>query len=428
VRVLTTTLCYPTPDSPDQGIFIQRRAEALAARQGLDLSVVAPQPWFPLLRSCRPVQPHDRPLPAIYPHMISPPILGWASDGLAYARVLRQIIASRRLAGDPPVDLLDAHFVYPEGVGAWLAGRGLGIPAVVTVRGKIVRLSRRTFRRLQIGAMLRGVDARIAVSRSLVHWIRDVAGSDLAVDVIPNGICPDVYRRVDQERAREALGWSPRARYILAVGHLQHLKGFDRLLAVMPAVWAALGDVRLVLAGSRRGEWWFRRRVLRMIEQYGQTRQNGIDAPRVQFIGPTPSASLNLMYNATDLMVNASRSEGWNNAIAEALAVGTPVVATDVGGNPEQIRSDELGIIVPDGDGEALGRAIIAALTRTWSPARITSLGGARTWAEVGEEVHAVFGRVLAARRAASAPIHRMAVVPASPAGPPPAPTAEVAP
>jgi len=73
--------------------------------------------------------------------------------------------------------------------------------------------------------MLRGVDARIAVSRSLVHWIHKVGGGDLDVEVIPNGIRPDIYRRVDQERARQILGWSPTARYVLGVGHLQHLKG-----------------------------------------------------------------------------------------------------------------------------------------------------------------------------------------------------------
>jgi teichuronic acid biosynthesis glycosyltransferase TuaC len=394
VNILTTSLCYPTPACPDQGIFIQRRAEALARRPGVNLSVVAPQPWCPLLRRAERIDDQDQPLAAAYPRMISIPVLGWAADGLAYADALLRFITRQHRIGYSPVDLIDAHFVYPDGVGAWLAGRRLGIPTVVTVRGKIVRLSRRAIRRMQIAAMLRGVDARIAVSRSLVWWIHKVAGSDLSVDVIPNGIRPQTYRLVDRRWARVALSWDQDAKYVLAVGHLQRLKGFDRLVAILPSLKSTLGEVRLVLAGSRRGEWWFARSVHRMIERCN--RQFG--SPCVEFAGPVSSEHLNLLYNAADVTVNSSRSEGWNNAISESLAAGTPVVATDVGGNPEQIHSGELGVIVPDGDMDALAAAVKSALLRPWNRPRIASIGGNRTWAAVAEEVQAVFDRVLAIR------------------------------
>jgi teichuronic acid biosynthesis glycosyltransferase TuaC len=418
VNILTTSLCYPTPAHPDQGVFIMRRAEALASRPGVNLNVVSPQPWCPLLRLAGRIDDQDQPLPAAYPRMISIPVLGWAADGLAYAGALCRFIARRQRLGCPPVDLIDAHFVYPDGVGAWLAGRRLGIPTGVTVRGKIVRLSRRAIRRMQIAAMLRGVDARIAVSRSLAGWIHRVAGSDLSVDVIPNGIRPQVNRLVDRRWARIALGWDQAARYVLAIGHLQRLKGFDRLVAIMPALKSALGNVRLVLVGSRRGEWWFARNVRRMIGRCN--RQFG--SPCVEFTGPVDSGQLNLLYNAADVMVNASRSEGWSNAISESLAAGTPVVATDVGGNPEQIHSSELGIIVPDGDMEALTEAVKSALLRTWNRPRIAAMGGNRTWAIVAEEVQTVFDRVLAARAARVA----VASLPAMTL-PPSAPTAEAA-
>ena len=399
MNILTTSLCYPTPGHPDQGVFVHRRAEALAARPGVNLSVVSPQPWLPLLRRCERIDPQDQPLPAIYPHLISMPVLGWITDGLAYAGTLLRIIARRPRAGLPPIDLIDAHFVYPDGVGAWLAGGRLGIPVAVTVRGKIVRLSRRAIRRMQIAAMLRGVDARIAVSRSLVHWVHKVGGSDLDVDLIPNGVRPDMYRLVDRRWARIALGWSENARYVLGVGHLQRIKGFDRLVAIMPGLRAVLGDVRLVLVGSRRGEWWFARSIRRLIDRCN--REAG--CPLIDFVGPVGSEQLNLLYNAADVMVNSSRIEGWNNAISEALAAGTPVVATDVGGNPEQIRSGDLGIIVPDNDMDALTAAVKSSLTRTWNRARIASLGGARTWTSVAGEVCVVFERVLTARAAAAA-------------------------
>jgi glycosyltransferase involved in cell wall biosynthesis len=114
-----------------------------------------------------------------------------------------------------------------------------------------------------------------------------------------------------------------------------------------------------------------------------------------------PAAQVNLMMNAADVLVNASRSEGWCNAIAEALAAGTPVVATDVGGNREQLCSSELGILVPDGDAKALAGALTTALSREWNRVLISAHGGARTWGHVADEVHGVFSQVLAARRSA---------------------------
>jgi glycosyltransferase involved in cell wall biosynthesis len=101
------------------------------------------------------------------------------------------------------------------------------------------------------------------------------------------------------------------------------------------------------------------------------------------------------MYNAADLMVNSSRSEGWCNAIAEARAAGTPVVATDVGGNREQIVSDALGLVVPDGDERALTDAIVRALRRPWNRHQIAAHGSVRTWQHVAEQVHQVFKRVV---------------------------------
>ena len=395
MRILSTSLCYPSPDRPDQGIFVERRLAALAAKSHFDVEVVSPQPWCPVLRKRRRLPMQSQPLQTCYPKLISIPVLNWATDGLAYGWALERFVQERRRAGAGDFDLIDAHFVYPEGVGAWLAGRRLGLPMACTVRGKIVSLSRRAIRRMQIRAMLRGVDARIAVSKSLARWVHDVAGSDLHVDVIPNGVDTKIFYPMDRAQSRQSLGWDLSARYVLAVGHLQKLKGFDRLVEIWPEIQAKRPDVRLVLAGSKRGESGFQQRVLRDIDsinrQYGS---NGYE-PAIQFTGPVSSQQLNLMYNAADLMVNSSRSEGWCNAISESLAAGTPVVATDVGGNGEQIHSTELGMVVPDNDNRALADAILRALSKRWSRTDISACGSKRRWLHVANDVERVFERVV---------------------------------
>lgn len=350
--------------------------------------------------------------------MWSVPGLGWGLDGLSFARALNRYLRHSRQQGDPPFDLIDAHFVYPDGVGAWLAGRQWGIPVVVTVRGKIVSLSRRALRRMQIRAMLRGVAGRIAVSRSLAGWIHRVGGSDLAVDVIPNGIDARTFHMVDRARAREILGWRTTGRYLLCVGHMQRLKGFDRIVSALPAIRSAEGDVRLMLAGSQRGERSFRKEIHHLMRSCNAAASISSDEPCVTFTGPVAPEELNLMYNAADLTVNASRGEGWCNAIAESLAAGTPVVATDVGGNREQIRTPDLGRIVPEDDVDTLADSIIDALRTRWDRRIISSFGTARTWSHVASEIAAVFQRVLAGHQQA-ANINRHAPQEASLPAPP---------
>jgi len=393
VRVLTTTLCYPTPDHPEQGIFVQRRAQALAKMNHVEVTVVSPQLWCPGLRPNYSYEDQSQPLPAKYPRMISVPIISRVTDGLSFARAIVKVIRAEQRAGRP-IDLIDAHFVYPDGVGAWMAGKRLGIPVVVTVRGKIVSLSRCAVRRAQIREMLQQVNGIIAVCESLAKWVREITGEDLPVEVIPNGIDTATYHRVDKDRARSLLGWHPRAKYLLAVGHLQKLKGFDRLVKALPAVRRSCGDVRLVLAGSNRGEKSFQRDLFKLIDQHNHG--------SIEYVGARQADELNLMYNAADLTVNASRSEGWCNAISESLAVGTPVVAMDVGGNREQISSPEFGYIVPEEKVHALADTVTTALSRQWNHSLIAAHGGQRNWQQVANDVCVVFKRLCSLRSSIS--------------------------
>ena len=398
MKVLTTTLCYPTPDAPDQGVFVQRRAATVASHPTVDLHVVAPQPTCPLLRKASNYPATLGRSSTRYPRMLSIPLLSRALDGWSFARTIERYIAGENAAGQGPFDLIDAHFVYPDGVGAWRAGRRLGIPVVVTVRGKIVSLSQRTLRRLQMRAMLRGVQGVIAVSESLRDSVHRLAGSDVHVDVIPNGVDAATFHWIDRQRARKLLGWDARLCYVLAVGHLQHVKGFDRLVDIWPRVRMTLGDVRLILAGSERGERRYRRRLLAAIEACNTTTSIDDGSRSIHYVGAHHPQDLNLMYNAADLTVSASRSEGWSNAISESLATGTPVVATAVGAVAQQIDPDESGLIVPNGDDDALATAIVEGLGRDWNRPRIARNGAARTWQHTADEVLAVFERVLQAR------------------------------
>ena len=91
---------------------------------------------------------------------------------------------------------------------------------------------------------------------------------------------------------------------------------------------------------------------------------------------------------------NYSSNEGWANVLLESMACGTPVVATDVGGNSEVIENESLGIIIPYGDAQALEEAIRVALSKPWDQGVLVRHARKRSWEQVADEVLSTFSQV----------------------------------
>ena len=75
-------------------------------------------------------------------------------------------------------------------------------------------------------------------------------------------------------------------------------------------------------------------------------------------LGPRPHAELPALYGAADALVLASDREGWANVLLEAMACGTPVVASNIWGNPEVVRSPEAGVIAESNTAEGIAAAV----------------------------------------------------------------------
>ncbi len=395
MSVISTTLCYPHSEAPTQGIFVQRRLQAIAGH--LPITVIAPVPWFPLLApmpSAAPMVVKETPS-VTRPRMFYLPGIAKSFDAGFYAIALERAIRSLD-PRDRPIRLIDAHFEWPDGVGAFRVARRLGIPFVCTLRGKLVSQIGYSSRRRQIVEMLCGADRLIAVSHSLAELTRRVAGDDLRVSVIPNGIDREIFTRyIDGQSAsspspaaRAELGWSSTTKYAVSVGHLQSLKGFHLLVDMWPRVRKRVGDARLMLVGGSAGERGYERQLRRQIEALGLTED-------VTLAGRAAPQRVARMLNAADLFVLASRSEGWCNAIAEALACGCPVVASDVGGNREIMNEWGLGRLVPlDNPGALLDRTC-DGLEEEWDRGHIAEVGGRRDWQQVAAECVDVFREIM---------------------------------
>lgn len=402
--IVSTTLVYPTPDRPTQGVFVQRRLEAM--HEVSPLSVVAPRPWFPVWRPAARSMVIDAIAspPVVRPRMFYLPGMLKSRDADYYAA---SFMAGLRCVADRfRTKVVDAHFEWPDAVGAWRVAREAGLKFVVTLRGKLVSQSRHPKRRRLIAQMLRDADGLIAVSRSLARLADEVAERELNACVIPNGIDTDVFYRSSQlgssghdRVARETLGWDAAARYVVCVGHLQRIKGFHRLVEIWPDVCAIIGNARLMLVGGDAGETRYARELTAGIAEVNRRLAPPLGAVPVTLCGRREQREIARMLNAADLFVLASDSEGWCNAISEALACGCPVVCTDVGGNSEQVATERLGRVVSPNDASALASTIVEALSTPWNRAEIAAHGGRRSWRTVGEQCVAYIQQVSEARR-----------------------------
>jgi glycosyltransferase involved in cell wall biosynthesis len=184
------------------------------------------------------------------------------------------------------------------------------------------------------------------------HYLREMVigwgAPPERVQVIYNALAPDAQAStISQADARAQLGLDADVPLLLTVARLVPWKGIDHLIRAIRAV----PDVRLIVAGEGPDE--ARLRAITEAEQV---------AGRVTFLGRVARERLGLVFRAADYTVLYSGYEGLSHTLLESLLAGTPVIASDKGGNPEVVRHNENGLLVPYVDQDALTGTIRAAL------------------------------------------------------------------
>jgi glycosyltransferase involved in cell wall biosynthesis len=192
--------------------------------------------------------------------------------------------------------------------------------------------------------------ARDAELRGAAHvftpsaYLRDLAVSwgvpADRVSVLPNP-SPAAPELAPRDELRRTFGLTGPA--VAFAGRLTAQKSLGDALAAV----AAVDGVELLIAGD--GD---ERRVLER-----RAAELGLGA-RVRFLGPLPRERVLALFRAADASILSSSWENFPHTVVEALAVGTPVLATDVGGVAEVVRDGENGLLVPAGDQAALADAV----------------------------------------------------------------------
>lgn len=405
-RIVVFSSLFPSAVQPGAGLFVRERMFRVGRE--LPLAVVAPTPWFPLQSLLRRFKPGFRPGAPVhetqqghevwFPRFVSVPGVLKGLDGLAMALAAWPRLA--RLKREGRLDLIDAHFAYPDGYAATLLGRWLGVPVTITLRGTEQRQARDPALAPKVRAALERATQVFAVSESLRQVALGLGIAGEKVQVVGNGVDLARFAPLPRAEARAALGLAADAPVLVSVGGLCERKGFHRVIERLPALRERFpGLVYLVVGGpGPEGDWGPQLRA--------QVAAAGLDEA-VRFLGPLPPEALRGPLSAADVFVLATRNEGWANVFLEAMACGLPVVTTAVGGNAEVVCRAELGSVVPFGDGQALESAIADALARDWDADTIRRYAAANTWDRRVAELVAVFRT-----------LHRGAGAPAAAAAP----------
>ncbi len=148
------------------------------------------------------------------------------------------------------------------------------------------------------------------------------------------------------------MGLDPKLPTVVTVGHLNAVKGHRHLLEAIALLRAKGRHVQLLLVGERVNV-----KVARALET--QIAREGL-GDRVRLVGPAEDVELFL--SAADIFVFPSLSESMGMALLEAMALGLPVVSTDVGGVTEAVENGIQGLLVPPGDPRALAQRIAQML------------------------------------------------------------------
>jgi glycosyltransferase involved in cell wall biosynthesis len=378
-RLVVFTTLFPHAGQPGAGLFIRERMFRVA--KVLPLTVVAPVPWFPLQGLLRRWKPGFRPVaPKLeiqdgievrHPRFFSVPGAFKWLDGLFMA--LSCLPTMLRLKRSFAFNVIDAHFAYPDGYAATLLGRWLRVAVTITLRGTEVPLARDPRRRRRLVLALERARRVFSVSDSLRRHVVSLGVPREKIVVIGNGIDTAVFHRVERRAARDTLHLPVDAPVLISVGALVERKGFHRVMECLPALRQRFPGLRYLVVGgaSPEGDW---STVLR-----GRVAELGLQ-DCVTFLGALPAKELKVPLSAADIFVLATRNEGWANVFLEAMACGLPVVTTAVGGNAEVVAHPGLGILVPFGEPDELGRAVGQALGHDWDRDSIVAHARVNDW------------------------------------------------
>ncbi len=238
----------------------------------------------------------------------------------------------------------------------------------------------------------------VSTSPQEKEFLRKLVSEQGRVEVIPCGTDIDNFRILPKEEARAKLGFAPHEKIVLYVGRFDPRKGIETLVRACGELQARnKGNLRLVIAGGsdpERADGRERERIERIVQEVGLTDQT-------LFTGRIGHDLLPLYYTAADACVIPSHYEPFGLVAIEAMACGTPVVASNVGGLKFTVVPEETGLLVPPQDTAAFASAIDRILAHEQWAQKLRIQASVRvrqnfSWTGVAIQLSELYRRLLA--------------------------------
>jgi glycosyltransferase involved in cell wall biosynthesis len=388
MKVLCITSLYPNSQHQRHGIFIETRMRQLrATHPDVKIDVVAPIPWFPFaarwmasrqgLAQVAPLEERHG-LDVYHPRYLAIPGIGMYVNPF-FMLIALCWFAFRHRALITATEIIDSHYIYPDGVAAVWFARLLKKSVMLTARGSdITTLPANRWLRGQIIRSLRRANACAGVCQALVDEMRHLAPEQTNYHVLRNGVDLNFFKPLpeatrQQLRSKRHLDGQF---VILCVGNLIELKGQHLVIEAL----TTLPKCTLLLAGH--GE------MQQQLEQ--QVAQLQL-SERVQFLGLRTPAQLVEDYNLADVLILPSSREGWANVLLEAMACGTPVLATKVWGTPEVVQSPAAGWLLGERSVSAIREAILQIEQQPIDRAKTRAYAESFSWAQTCQQIYKLF-------------------------------------
>jgi glycosyltransferase involved in cell wall biosynthesis len=400
--VVMVTTSYPRFPGDSVGTFMEPIAKGVAAR-GHEVHIVAP--WHPRVTRGKSEDGvffhffHYAPVPALN-------VFGYAAGLHADVKLKRSAwlaaplamsagwFKAMRVAQKRRATVMHGHWVVPGGVIAATARPAL--PLVVSLHGSDVFVAERTG---PARAAARYVFARAgavtACSDDLARRAIALGADSSRMDVVPYGV--DTARfapagAASRQDRRSRVGIGDADALVVAAGRLVRKKGFEYLIDAMRGT----GNTRLAIAGEGDLDAELRARA----------QASGV-ADRVHFLGNVDQDDVAAWFAAADVVAipsvrdDSGNVDGLPNTVMEALASGTPLVATPAGGIGSVVRDGESGRLVPERDAGALRSAITSLLRDPAERARLGAAGRTLVqtrfgWDAAAARFEAAYDRALA--------------------------------
>ncbi len=337
---------FPTPWEPHKGVH---NANLVAAVRylGYRVTVVAPVPWTARLRAT----PSALVVRAAYPTYWYLPgvlrtqyhrMLGWS-----LRKTLAQVTATT-----PAPNAVLSFWSDPDGTVAVRYARQLGVRSAVIAGGSdVMILAGKNARRKRIASTLQAADHIFGVGSEIVRRVIGFGVDPARVSMFVRGVNRTIFRPGERLEARRLLGIPETGPLLLWVGTMNDVKAADRVILAARRLALSIPDLRVAMvgAGPREGQ-------LKTLAA-----QSGALAERIAFPGPVASEDLPTWYQAANVMVLPSRSEGIPNVLVEGMATGLPFVASRVGSIADLLPFGP-SQTVPEGDLDGLQLAISEVL------------------------------------------------------------------